>query len=69
MLLQVQDGLIWVYPSTTPDAQQESNAVPILSSPKLADGDYVQLTPWFMRDLPYGVDTLLENVGHIYARY
>ena len=61
---QVGDGLVWVYGSCEPGAEEESQAVPRVTLSKLADGSCLQLTPWFMRDLPYGHDVLCENVSH-----
>lgn len=56
------DGLVWVYGSCEPGAEQEAATTSMerLRIPPMENGITV---PWFMRDLPYGVDTFVENVS------
>ncbi len=61
-VLQVVDGLIWVYGSCEPGAEEEA-ASKSIESRRLPKKEKSISIPWFMRDLPYGVETLLENVS------
>ena len=55
------DGLVWVYGSCEPGAEAEAatRGIESLRVPKRENSISI---PWFMRDLPYGMETLLENV-------
>ena len=59
--LQVVDGLIWVYGSCEPGAEAEA-ATKSIENSRVPKRDESITIPWFMRDLPYGIETLLENV-------
>ena len=61
-VLQVVDGLIWVYGSCEPGAETEA-ASKSIENRRLPKREKSISIPWFMRDLPYGVETLLENVS------
>jgi hypothetical protein len=60
----VADGLIWVYGSCQPGAEAAAKSIPLsLRNPELEDPNYKGFrVPWYQRDVPYGADTLLENV-------
>lgn len=60
--VQVVDGLIWVYGSCEPGAAEEAKTKSIESLRIPKNDDWISI-PWFVRDVPYGVDTLLENVS------
>lgn len=46
-----------------PVAAAEAAATPAVAPEELDDpGASLYLSPWFMRDVPYGADTLVENV-------
>ena len=62
---QVHDGLIWVYGSCEPGAEEEAakNVPQELQNAEIEDPNYDGFRlPWFSRALPYSVETLLENV-------
>ena len=61
--LQARDGLVWVWAEGGPEADKEAASTPKALIPKMATGEVVQFTPWYMRELPYGADVLCENVG------
>lgn len=60
-VLQVRQGLLWVWPeSTSPDLA--AITPPALTSQWQADGWTMLGGEWFMRDMEYGYDTLMENL-------
>lgn len=57
------DGLLWVWGEGGPQAEAEAAAKPPVAPEELdVPGASLFLSPWFMRDVPYGADTLVENV-------
>ncbi|KAK9843752.1 hypothetical protein WJX81_004916 [Elliptochloris bilobata] len=57
------NGLLWVWAEGGPAAAAEAAATPAVAPEELDDpGQSLYLSPWFMRDVPYGADTLVENV-------
>lgn len=61
-LSQVSQGLIWVWA----DASAESwltapGSTPSVLPAELASGEYDVKGPWFQRDAPLSLDTLVEN--------
>lgn len=62
---QVRHGLLWVFADSTPRGWEMSKQQPPAVCPELEDpgGSWSQLGgEWFARDLPYGWDTLMENL-------
>ena len=62
--MQEAIGLLWVWPESGPTASLEA-ATKSLNIPPGWDTDPEQWLPlkhWFMRDVPYSWDTLIENV-------
>ncbi|DBA85849.1 TPA: hypothetical protein ACH3X1_005397 [Trebouxia sp. C0004] len=62
--MQVQHRLLWVWPEASPNAYRyleamstEANIIPDL----LHEGNTAYAIPWFMRELPYGHDVLMES--------
>lgn len=61
--VQVQHHLLWVWADASPNAQLECLAKQPAVIDELQEGDKViYMHPWFMRDMPFGADILLENV-------
>ena len=57
------DGLLWVWGEGGPGAAAEAASTPAVAPEELDDPSAsLYLSPWFMRDVPYGADTLVENV-------
>ena len=57
------DGLLWVWGEGGRAAAAEAAATPAAAPEELDDPSAsLYLSPWFMRDVPYGADTLVENV-------
>ena len=50
-----------MYGSSEPGAEEEAKTKSIESLRIPKNEDWISI-PWFVRDLPYGVETLLENV-------
>ena len=57
--VQVAQGLVWVYP--TADATEAAAKKPALI-PELDDPEFVDATNFFVRDLPYSFEVLVENL-------
>ncbi|DBA79280.1 TPA: hypothetical protein ACH3X2_007828 [Trebouxia sp. C0005] len=62
-LSQVQHRLLWVWPEADPNAHLEamSTEATVRSDP-LHENHTAYAILWFMRELPYGHDVLLENL-------
>lgn len=54
-------GKLWVWPDATPEGVKASERVLPVVIPELDSGDFGG--NWYARDLPYGFDTLLENLA------
>lgn len=55
-------GLLWLYPDHSADAWLAAiDAVPNTASRELLSGDLEIKSPWFQRDMPMSLDTLVEN--------
>ncbi len=56
-------GLLWVWPDASPAAAAESAAAAAAVIPEGDDpGAWLARTGWFMRDVPCGMETVVENV-------
>lgn len=55
----VQD-ILWLWPDASPEGVKASELVPPVTVADLDTGEFGG--NWFARDLPYGVDTLIENL-------
>lgn len=54
------DGLLWVWAEGGPGAEAEAAATSAVAPAELdAPGASLYLSSWFMRDVPYGADTLV----------
>jgi phenylpropionate dioxygenase-like ring-hydroxylating dioxygenase large terminal subunit len=61
-LLQVVAGIVWVWPDDSPTALEDSTATP-LNIPHILTLPEQPLVSWFIRDLPYDYDVLMENLA------
>jgi phenylpropionate dioxygenase-like ring-hydroxylating dioxygenase large terminal subunit len=61
LLLQVAQGLLWVWPDASSSALAAASP-PALSSQYGAEGWTLLGGEWFARDLEYGYDTMMENL-------
>jgi hypothetical protein len=52
--------LIWVYGEATDESEARKQSIESMLLPQSAPDTFK--TPYFQRDLPYGCDTLFENV-------
>lgn len=64
---QVAQGIIWVWGNAGPDAGLESALAPLPLIPELDDTEGLKegrviATPLSVRDVPYGWDTMMENI-------
>src|SRR5689334_14445435 len=60
---QVRHQLVWVWAESGPEAFVEAAMTPPNSVEELEGPEQpIYMANWFMRDLPYGFDTLAENV-------
>jgi phenylpropionate dioxygenase-like ring-hydroxylating dioxygenase large terminal subunit len=58
----VLHGLLWLYPDHSADAWLAAiDAVPSAASAELLSGELEVKSPWFQRDVPMSLDTLIEN--------
>lgn len=53
-------GMLWVWPDISPEGVEVSERVVPAAIPEMADDNFGG--EWYMRDLPYGFDTLVENL-------
>ncbi|KAL3155540.1 hypothetical protein ABBQ38_011092 [Trebouxia sp. C0009 RCD-2024] len=61
--VQVKHHLVWVWPDAGPNNHLEAMAREVPVAPELLDDTKcIYLHPWYMRELPYGFETLLENL-------
>ncbi|KAL3160408.1 hypothetical protein ABBQ32_010732 [Trebouxia sp. C0010 RCD-2024] len=61
--VQVQHHLVWVWGDASPNAQLEClSKQPAVIEQLQHEDQVLYLHPWFMREMPYGHDILLENV-------
>lgn len=62
LLLQVLDGLLWVWPDASSAGAAATAAAAVI--PELNQPDeWEPRTDWFMRDMPISMETVVENVG------
>jgi phenylpropionate dioxygenase-like ring-hydroxylating dioxygenase large terminal subunit len=63
-VVQEAGGLLWVWPEVSKAAWANSAATAPLMCNAAKEGCFVEKLPksWFMRDLPYGIDVLVENL-------
>jgi phenylpropionate dioxygenase-like ring-hydroxylating dioxygenase large terminal subunit len=58
----VLHGILWLYPDHLADAWLAAiDAVPSTASRELLSGELEVKSPWFQRDVPMSLDTLIEN--------
>jgi phenylpropionate dioxygenase-like ring-hydroxylating dioxygenase large terminal subunit len=55
-----EQGLVWVFP-TSDEASASGTALPLI--PELDDPSFVDATDFYVRDLPYSWDKLVENLA------
>jgi phenylpropionate dioxygenase-like ring-hydroxylating dioxygenase large terminal subunit len=59
---QVLHGLLWLYPDHSGDAWLAAiDAVPAAASAEVLSGEEEVKSPWFQRDVPLSLDTVIEN--------
>jgi len=61
---RVHQGVLFVFPDASPEGWEASQQVPIPHVDLLDDEDYhkTDRVSGFVRDVPYGYDTLMENL-------
>ncbi|CAN0062049.1 unnamed protein product, partial [Laminaria digitata] len=57
----VVQGKLWLWPDTTLEGLEESERVSPVVVPDMDSEDFGG--NWYARELPYGFDTLLENLA------
>lgn len=61
--VQVQHHLLWVWADASPNAQLEClSKQPAVIEELQEEDKVIYMHPWFVRDMPFGQDILLENV-------
>lgn len=61
--IQVQHHLLWVWADASPNAQLEClSKQPAVVEALQQEDKVIYMHPWFMREMPFGQDILLENV-------
>jgi phenylpropionate dioxygenase-like ring-hydroxylating dioxygenase large terminal subunit len=58
--VQVAQGLLWLFPTANQPALAASKSLPLI--PELDDPDMIDGTNFFVRDMPYSWDVLVENL-------
>lgn len=58
---RVAQGLLWVWPDTSPEGVEIGERTNPVTTPEADDGNDFG-GEWYARDLPYGYDTLVENL-------
>lgn len=54
-------GKLWLWPDASPDGVEASETVSPAVLPDMDSDDFGG--SWYARDMPYGVDTLMENLA------
>ncbi|CAN0108768.1 unnamed protein product [Ascophyllum nodosum] len=57
---RVEHGLLWVWPDASPEGVESSERASPVCVPEMDSPDFGG--EWYVRDLPYGYDTLVENL-------
>eukprot|EP00611_Tribonema_gayanum_P029019 TRINITY_DN7652_c0_g1_i1.p1 TRINITY_DN7652_c0_g1~~TRINITY_DN7652_c0_g1_i1.p1 ORF type:complete len:561 (-),score=122.08 TRINITY_DN7652_c0_g1_i1:836-2518(-) len=56
-----ETGLLWIWRDGSPEGVEASEVTPTQAIPQMDDPEYDGY--WYMRDLPYSYDVLIENLG------